>query len=175
MIQGTLVIPVTRWKSVTIIGGPYFDKPEGMYGVKMAVEIEKPCDYDIPTKDFQVPDDWTLRDGVVVAMAYALRTGKPIYVGCMGGIGRTGLFMAAAAKAAGVPFPVDFVRSNYIPHAVETDQQRHFIDDFEVDPSELQEYAKSHTYFTDFARCLMRYAGAAPRKLWDAYFTPTRS
>lgn len=119
----------------TVWGGPYRNRPESMAGVKMAVEIKEACDVDVPTRDFNVPDQGDLIRGLAQTVNLLL-DGKTVYVGCMGGIGRTGLFLAALAKLSGVEDPVAYVREHYIPHAVETDQQQRFIRD--LDLSELR-------------------------------------
>jgi hypothetical protein len=75
----------------TIIGGPYFHKDPSYFGVKMAVEIRLPCDVDIPTQDFSIPDLRDLDKGIRNTLI-AIARNKDIYVGCAGGIGRTGLF-----------------------------------------------------------------------------------
>ena len=53
-------------------------------------------------------------------------------MGCMGGIGRTGLMLSLLAKAFGVEDPVAYVRKHYYSHAVETKEQRQFIADFAI-------------------------------------------
>ncbi len=120
-----------------LMGGPYKNKPLYFKGVKMAVEIFEPCAIDIPTRDFNVPDEKVLLRGVVEGFVRMLR-GQHLYVGCMGGIGRTGLYMAAMAKVMFVAGfidepPIEYVRKYYIPHAVETTQQIQYINNLEVD------------------------------------------
>ena len=60
--------------------------------------------------------------------------GKQVYVGCMGGVGRTGLFMALLAKAANVKNPVSWVRATYDSHAVETKEQKAYVEAYDVAP-----------------------------------------
>jgi len=60
--------------------------------------------------------------------------GEKIYIGCMGGWGRTGLFMALLAKATGISDPVAFIREYYTPHAVETKEQQDYVANFDVSP-----------------------------------------
>jgi protein-tyrosine phosphatase len=62
----------------------------------------------------------------------AITLGYPLYVGCMGGKGRTGLFLAVLAKAWGIKNPVEYVRANYYPHAVETKEQYAYVTNFKV-------------------------------------------
>lgn len=115
-----------KGRTVGVIGGPYRNIEPGMFGVKMAIEIMKDCDVDIPTKDFNVPDERVFIEGLISGLK-ALKELDNIYVGCMGGIGRTGLYMAGLAKICGKADPVTYVRANYIPHAVETEQQQDYI------------------------------------------------
>ena len=84
---------------------------------------------DIPTVDFQTPDRQTLYRGLSKAIDLIL-AGEPVYVGCMGGKGRTGLFLAVLAKAFGVKKPVEYVREHYYAHAVETAEQYDFVKQF---------------------------------------------
>ena len=116
----------------TVYGGPYRYRPkEGYFGVKMAAEINAPCEVSVPTQDFQVPDVGDTARGLV-KVVHAVLLGKKVYVGCMGGIGRTGLMLSLLAKAFGVEDPVAYVRKHYYSHAVETKEQRQFIADFAI-------------------------------------------
>lgn len=124
-----------------VYGAPYMDKPDDIAGVKMAEEINAPCDVDIPTRDFSVPDLEVFSKGVIKAMEILLNTGE-IYVGCMGGIGRTGLALAGLLKLHDRMFQGstrkaseyrDFIRAHVHPHAIETKAQLDFIDQY--DPS----------------------------------------
>lgn len=128
----------------SIYGGPYYDlhtscRSDHVRLVKMAREIQLPCDVDIPTADFQTPHPAVLKAGIKRTLAYMM-DGKDIAVGCMGGVGRTGLFLAAMAKVRGVPDPVAHVRACYLPHAVETAAQQQFIADLDV--SDIQKQLK---------------------------------
>lgn len=118
-------------KTHQLFGGPYVCKPDEMVGIKMAVEIDKPCMIDVPTRDFDVPNERTLKEGIAKALVYA-ENGHTLYVGCRGGIGRTGLFMAALAKTVGIEAPIQYVRSHYKSHAVETLQQMQYIDKYKA-------------------------------------------
>ena len=129
--KGTMPIEILGVPSI-LVGGPYRMKPSHMHGVKMAVEIDAPCDVSIPTEDFSVPDKDDLRRGLQKAV-HMILDGKVLWIGCMGGIGRTGLFLAALAKLQGEDDPVAYVREHYYPHAVETGEQRAYIDSLNVD------------------------------------------
>lgn len=127
-----------------VYGGPYMHKPEGIHGVKMAEEIDLPCTINVPTRDFSIPREEDLMYGLIQAVILLRKHGE-LYVGCMGGRGRTGIFMAALVKImteAGVeidppsmrkmPKEVAFVRMNYNQHAVETDEQMKLIKNLNV-------------------------------------------
>ena len=119
-------------KKVRLYGGPYRDRPKDMFGINMAAELEHlPSDIMVPTRDFSVPNPQALLTGLREGLL-SLATGHEVYVGCMGGIGRTGLYMAAMAKVLGHKDPVAYVRKHYKAHAVETEEQQEFIDELDV-------------------------------------------
>ena len=140
--NGSIPLRIGNLINTTVYGGPYMECPLGMFGVKMAVEIEYPYDVSIPTKDFQVPEVSDLRAGIVKALM-SIINGEQVYAGCMGGIGRTGIFLAALAKVQ-IEYrktkhrsgrgddPVLYVRKHFIPHAVETKQQEEYIENLDV-------------------------------------------
>ncbi len=127
-----------------VYGGPYRHIPAGLCGVKMAEEIQAGCDVDVPTKDFNVPQVDRFKIGLVHAILLLRKHGE-IYVGCMGGVGRTGLFMSALAKIMEMhqPLPssgdgniasyVQYVRDHYNHHAVETSKQMQYLRNLYLD------------------------------------------
>ena len=129
-----------------IYGGPFrqHESTRRLFSINMAKEISNPADFHIPTEDYSVPSVEDMQEGIVAALR-ALKEGNDIYVGCMGGIGRTGLFMGCFAKvmqdcaAAGlVPCldpgdPVLWVREKYKSHAIETTEQEEFVRGFPTD------------------------------------------
>lgn len=126
------------WHTVMIQGGP-FDayiaaKPDDTMGICLRAE-KKPTTVDtlwVPIKDFSIPqDDAEVFYALKVAFRRLLH-GNSVYVGCMGGWGRTGLFLSLMAKVAGVPDPVAYVRSKYTTKAVETKEQAAYVRDFDV-------------------------------------------
>lgn len=131
---GTLKLKLLKGKYVTVTGGPYDSKPDDYIGVKMAVEIRLPCTINIPTVDFSEPDTKLATAGLS-AVVTRLLNGERVYVGCMAGRGRTGLFMALLAKAFGEQDPVAYVRKEYYSHAVETYKQKKYVDDFVIPAS----------------------------------------
>jgi hypothetical protein len=102
-----------------IYGGPYVRKPDDIDGVKMAVEINKPCVIDIPTADFSVPELQVFEDGLLGGLKL-LHDKSELYAGCMGGIGRTGLFMAGMKilEAFNKDIDIDEVTEDMINDAI---------------------------------------------------------
>ena len=124
-----------------VYGGPYFYKPQGMCGVKLAQEIDLPCDIDLPIKDYSIPDPQQCKAALEKAIN-EIFAGKELYAGCFGGKGRTGIFLALLAKSFGHEKPIGYVREHYHPHAVETEEQFHFVCNFNVD--ELSKLVKDN-------------------------------
>lgn len=140
--NGSIPLRIGRLIDTTVYGGPYRQVPELFWGVKMAVEIDHPHMVAVDTKDFDVPKVSDLKAGIVKALM-AMINEEDVYAGCMGGIGRTGIFLAALAKVQ-IEYrkakhrpgrgedPVLYVRKHFIPHAVETAQQEKYIADLDV-------------------------------------------
>lgn len=122
-----------------IYGGPYANKPLSMVGVCVAMELHNlPAAVKVPIRDFKTPSQEEAYTAVAQTLMLALG-GASVYVGCMGGRGRTGLLLALVTKTVfelnGTDDdPVQFVRDYYNPHAVETDAQEAFVEDFDVAP-----------------------------------------
>jgi hypothetical protein len=134
ILLGSLKLPLSkfpRYHYYTVFGGPYNDRTTKYIGVNLAAEIKKPADIVCPTQDFSVPDTQQLTEALLQTVDKIV-DGYPVYVGCMGGRGRTGLFLAILAKAFGVKSPVTYVRQNYFAHAVETAEQQLFVADYEI-------------------------------------------
>lgn len=148
--NGHLALALRKKKHYIVFGGPYTEKPQSkkFVGVKMAAEIRRPCEIDIPTPDFQVPPIGALDAGLLAAVR-AITQGQALYVGCMAGRGRTGLFLAILAKAFGIEKPVEYVRENYYSHAVETQGQYRFVMDYVVPEAVVKElkWARFMSFF----------------------------
>jgi hypothetical protein len=128
-----------------IYGGPYRQKPKDIRGVKMAAEIKEPFTVSVPTEDFSTPDVATFKLGLLEGILHLKDAGE-IYVGCMGGIGRTGIYMAGLAKimeqfngidsvdtgGKALPSYICFVRTHYLSHAVETAGQISYMKKLDV-------------------------------------------
>lgn len=140
--NGSIPLRIGNIIDTEVYGGPYRDRPPQMFGVKMAQEIDEVFNVDVPTRDYDVPAISDLRMGIVRTLM-AMVNDRTVYVGCWGGIGRTGLFLAALVKVqieyramqhrtGGGEDPVVYVREHFMQNAVETSQQMKFIADFDV-------------------------------------------
>jgi hypothetical protein len=120
---------------VHIFGGPFDNFPgrDQAFGVCVRSEmVPDQRDVHLPINDFSVPSDAKAVEYALTDTFDAAIDGKTVYVGCMGGWGRTGLFLALMAKAAGVADPVTYVREHYTPKAVETREQKAYVAKFDV-------------------------------------------
>jgi hypothetical protein len=147
--NGLITLPLGVWafhQKVTLHGGPYdgYTEAFGTYGVCVRAEQTKGKAIDtwLPIHDFNVPEHAEDVQEALLETFEAALNGKDVYVGCMGGWGRTGLFLALCAKVAGVPDPVGFVRQNYTERAVETKTQKAYVDAFDV--SQVRATVLSH-------------------------------
>jgi len=136
------------WKgafhSLSFIGGPfdYFIKHRhdapALFGFCARDHDHEAADVTLPIRDFQTPEGTIPPSEVAQALTKALTAalrGQDVYVGCMGGWGRTGLVLALLVKATGVTDdPVAFVRAHYNPRAVETADQAEYVAGFDVAP-----------------------------------------
>ena len=126
-IRGTLPLTVGG-RQVTITGGPFDSIPDGAFGVCLEPASMKAwlADVALPTPDFGMPDPVALKEAVGAVLAQLeAEPGRPVHVGCRAGIGRTGLFLACLARAAGVEGDaLDYVRRHYHAAAAETADQQ---------------------------------------------------
>lgn len=125
--------PLTE-ENQLIIGGSFFHAPMGMPDIFFTINLmeEKPeltSDMYVPVRDFSVPSSPSLFED---AFEELFQDGRTVYVGCWGGIGRTGLFMACLLKYLGHADPLGEVREKHHPHAVETEGQLDFLEKFPV-------------------------------------------
>lgn len=141
-----------------LYGGPYRNKPEHLPGICMAKELNHlPHEISCRTADFQTPHEDSMRLAIYMLLDACLwqdyndsRLGpQEWYVGCAGGIGRTGLFLACFAKIAKMltleaeqrdedpdklpASDIDYralVRNLYHQRAIETEDQNGFLNRF---------------------------------------------
>lgn len=131
--RGALALTVGG-RQVTITGGPFDAIPEGAFGVCLEAGAAKAwlADVALPIADFGVPEMGELKRAVGLVLAQlAADPARPVHVGCRAGLGRTGLFLACLARAAGVEGDaLAFVRARYHPAAAETPEQERMARDF---------------------------------------------
>lgn len=115
-------------RPVIVTGGPFDAIPDGAFGICLEPDAAKAwlADVFLPIPDFGLPDPVALRSAVGAVLAQLeAEPDRPVHVGCRAGIGRTGLFLACLARAAGVEGDaLDYVRAHYLPHAAETPGQQ---------------------------------------------------
>lgn len=115
-------------KVAWVMAGPTRELPSDRRLIRCAAEIPVPMDriaFDIATKDFQ-PFDPALLRAKLPAIMDALAGGDRLYVGCMGGSGRTGTLLAIlAAQHPGMEgvSAITYIRQVYREAAVETQHQ----------------------------------------------------
>lgn len=116
------------------IFGPYRERVPGTYGVRLTEDhqLDAPCDLHFPIRDYGVPDARSF-EMLLINLIKIAEEGHVVYVGCYGGIGRTGMIVAGLARVliAGVN-PVSWAREYYLGHAVETERQEVLISTFDV-------------------------------------------
>ncbi len=121
-----------KGKTLRIYAGPYAQRPsQRVYGVCLDANMARQFDHDyfLDWPDFGIPQMKDLDEAVDHIMDI-LRVERAVYVGCLGGIGRTGTFLACLVKRAGMEDPIKFVRGSYLKGAVETKAQEAFVDAF---------------------------------------------
>ena len=82
-----------------------------------------------PIMDYcALPDD--VLEQLVAAVLDRLQAGKRVAIFCIGGHGRTGYVAACVLHQLGKENPVAFLRQNYSPSAVESEEQELAIERF---------------------------------------------
>lgn len=69
-------------------------------------------------------------DQIVLEIVERIRNGKKVAVFDLGGQGRTGYIASCVLHIFGIKNPVSFLRTNYNPNSVETNEQLEAIQDF---------------------------------------------
>lgn len=128
-------IPLASGKTGWLHAGPTREMPEGYRLIRCAEEIPVAVEdvaYDLGAKDFEILP----KDAVMFSLPDILsdlEDGRPLFVGCMGGTGRTGTLLAilvAQHPAFTGEMAVAYIRQVYKPHAVETPEQREQVERF---------------------------------------------
>ncbi len=119
-----------------VAGGPFNAFVPPAIGVCLEVHsrLANLADVLIEVPDFTAPTQAQLVDGLVRTLVLMRAAPQlPVYVGCAAGLGRTGTFIAALARLAGIADPVAWVRANYDRRAVETAAQEAAVAALDVD------------------------------------------
>ena len=137
-------LTIGKWQ----IDGASFRQAEDSqaeFKIKLAPELMHKADYTVTIPDFGLPDPQDAAN-----MVKAMKPYTHVFMGCMGGIGRTGMmigvvlmtYRAQRRKTLGYRWnrllrrteaefspadPVDWVRENFRPDAIETDAQEEFV------------------------------------------------
>ncbi|QIG76969.1 tyrosine phosphatase domain-containing protein [Rhizobium phage RHph_Y1_11] len=182
-MNGTLALPLGAAAGHTymfLLGGPFETSLQtgDTYRVNLKAEgTRRHFDAELPIEDYSVPDSPEMVRETIEDVILQALTGKLIVTGCMGGMGRTGLFLAILAKAVGIPNPVGYVRANYFSHAVETVQQKRYVDEYDASwvPAYIAEtYRRLHPIpETDMAEPKIREGIDEFGKALDAALRPT--
>lgn len=82
----------------------------------------------IPIVDMQAPDDKETFDKVIDWTIEQMREGKKVHVGCIGGHGRTGVFLSVLVhRITGETDVIEWLRTNYCKKAVESATQINWL------------------------------------------------
>jgi hypothetical protein len=122
--DGTSVI------AVSFGDDPYARETAPTFGLYLDTRWDPPWPHEhLAWPDFGLPDPDEL-DAALPRLLARARRGEVVEVGCLGGHGRTGSALACLAVLTGVPADgaVDWVRAHYCAEAVETDEQRAFVE-----------------------------------------------
>ena len=136
--NGSLPLP-RRWLGLfprsLVHGGPFRHAPAAMSGLCLLEAPPVLAQHDhMPIEDFHVPENAARVEAALKGVFTELLRGRPVYVGCAGGWGRTGLMLSLIAKVAGEAKPIAYVRKHYTPRAVETEALERYVADFDVRP-----------------------------------------
>ena len=119
-----------------VVGGPFngFAPPAIGVCLEARSRLATLADVLIEVPDFTAPTQAQLVDGLVRTLVLMRDAPQlPVYVGCAAGLGRTGTFIAALARLAGIADSVAWVRTNYDPRAVETADQEAAVAALDLD------------------------------------------
>ncbi len=124
-MNGTVTLPLLGAQR-RIIGGPFNDFAAPAIGVclEMRSRLANLADVRIDVPDFTAPTQAQLHQGLLDTLRLMQAAPDlPVYVGCAAGLGRTGTFIAALARLAGIEDAVAWTRAHYDRRAVETKEQ----------------------------------------------------
>lgn len=118
-----------------VYAGPYALRPKDLKGIKLAPEVPGDYDYMMCIKDFGIPSVKEMDLAILTGLKYFQECGT-FYVGCMMGQGRTGTYLACFLKVFGYQKPIEEVRALYNKKAVETLEQKIFVESYPIEKFE---------------------------------------
>lgn len=164
---------LARQVRVTVAGGSYRNAllvPEDWYGVSLAAELLPVDGHDhVPCGDFRVPEVREVVPALRRALREAVINGRPVFAGCMGGTGRTGLFLAMVISVlCPEEDPIKAVRRLYKKGAVETPEQVRFVRAFHESYTAppLRDEVRRWARWARYSRTLARLRFVTLRHLW---------
>lgn len=128
-------IPLETGKIGWVHAGPTRELPEGYGLVRCAKEIRGYRDriaYDVGTSDYE-PFSKEILTRALPNILRDIEDGKPLYIGCMGGVGRTGTLLSilvAQHPAFTGETAIEYIRGVYRSGAVETVAQKQQVNEF---------------------------------------------
>ena len=133
----------TRWKKryEFELGSYVFSRgrEEEGFTVNLAPrQVVKYADRNVDWPDFGCPRDTKEIEDILFEIAKRVKSNKPVYFGCYGGMGRTGTLAALLLKVLGSKNPIRDIRMMYSDHAVETAKQEQYVTEFDVRPVRIR-------------------------------------
>lgn len=138
-IRGDLQWDGHKYEAVVIgkwylFAGPFAQAPKnGMKNINLQAEPQMgdaPIHYRLPIKDFNIPEIRPTVFALAWIIFQTVALERFVYIGCMGGVGRTGMILAilimVITNATGQQAVVH-LRARYNPHSVETPEQLSFV------------------------------------------------
>ena len=126
-------------KTWRVYAGPFRDAPfKGVFNVNLQAEPQEgyaPIHYRLPIQDFGIPTVRAASFACAMIIYQKVARRREVYIGCRGGIGRTGLVLSLLTKIifnVSGKDAIHYVRMQYYREAVETSAQQKFIEDFPV-------------------------------------------
>lgn len=170
MATKTIPIFLPGDKVAWVMAGPTRELPDDRKLVRCAAEIKVDPDrvaFDVSTGDFK-PFDENKLDLVLPNIMKALSEGERLYVGCMGGTGRTGTLLAIlAGQHPGMTGgeAITYIRQVYRAHAVETSEQEGQVWEFS---GERKFTEVRDSMMVELDTQLSKFDTAGP-SLWDRF------
>lgn len=129
-----------------------FDRNMSLRPYRPWLNEENPQDVYFYIQDMSIPTDAEEFKKMAEWAIQQVKDGKKVHAGCIGGHGRTGMFLALVTQLVDPSLnAIDYVRENYCHHAVETSQQEQFLQHNYgcKTPTTVGKYAKTSAFWKD--------------------------